>query len=70
MGSSTAMTVNHVILLVKSYIYTCKYQEKLPEMKHFKEYVKYIEKLEKTIATKNRKLVKHKEKWNTILSEM
>ena len=70
MSSPNAIIVNHVILLAKQYLFVCKRNNKVPNIVSFSAYVRYVEKIEKMIATKNNKINKHGEKWSTLLSSL
>ena len=54
--------VNHLILLFKHYIYLKKGDKTAPNLTGLKAFIKCIEKLEKNIASENKKLDYHYKK--------
>ena len=55
--------LNMVILLMKRFIYKSRVQEKEPRFDDFKNWVSFIETVEKHIAKKNDKYALHLKKW-------
>ena len=50
-------------MYAKYFIIKNKYSNSIPLFAHFKNYLKYIEKVEKAIASAKDKLTLHNEKW-------
>ena len=78
--TTTAILLNHICnrkghisncicLIAKQYIYRQKWQQGTPQMHEFKGIVQHIERMEKYIAQKNRKMGKHLQKWKGIGDE-
>ena len=59
--------LNHLIIMAKSYIYKSKLNRKNPSLKVFIAKTETVYQLERQIATKDNKLLKHYEKWKKIL---
>ena len=59
--------LNHLILMGKFYIYKCKLNSTNPSLKVFIAKTKTVYQIERQIATKHDKLLKHYEKWKKIL---
>ena len=57
----------HLILMAKFYIYKCKLNSTNPSLKVFIAKTKTVYQIERQIATKHNKLLKHYEKWKKIL---
>ena len=55
---------NFIILCAKYYIYTCKLNNKVPNVVQFKNVLNERKQVEKIIAIKNDKLEKHNKKWS------
>ena len=55
--------VTYLILLVKYYIYTCKYKNELPNVSVFKSFIKKQKEIEYYLAKKKNKLPIHFRKW-------
>ena len=61
--SSNSYLLNFIIIYAKYFIFKNKYSNSIPLFAHFKNYLKYIEKVEKAIASAKDKLTLHNEKW-------
>ena len=59
--------VNHMILLFKRYIYLKRGDKTAPNLTGLKAYIKGIEKLERNIASENKKLDYHYKKWDKLI---
>ena len=59
--------LNHIILLAKCYIYSCKLNIIRPFLKVFIAKVKETCQIEQKIAATGNKLVKHYTKWDKLL---
>ena len=59
--------LNHLILMAKFYIYKCKLNSTNPSLKVFIDKTKAVYQIERQIATKHDKLLKHYEEWKKIL---
>ena len=55
--------VNHVILLVKYFIYKCRLSKVKPTWDNFCHYLNYVENVERQIAIKHNKIERHVSKW-------
>ena len=55
--------LTYLFLLLKYYIYICKFQSKMPNLQGFKAYTKIHKDVEYRIAKKNNKLTSHYHKW-------
>ena len=63
LGSKTGTILeNHIILISKRYIYSCKLNSLLPSYSHLLAKIRHIRNLEKYIAKKNCKLDKFNKK--------
>ena len=62
--------LNHVIIIAKWYIYSCKYSNSFPNIQVFNKKLKGFEKTEHSIATKNRKLNVHIQKWSVLMDAL
>jgi len=61
--------LNHLILMAKFYIYKCKLTSTNPSLKVFIAKTKTVYQIERQIATKHDKLLKHYEKWKKNLGK-
>ena len=59
--------VNHMILLFKRYIYLKRGDKTAPNLTGLKAYIKGIKKLERNIASENKKLDYHYKKWDKLI---
>ena len=59
--------ITFLFLLLKYYIYTCKFQERKSSFVSYKAYVNSIKELEYSIAKKNNRLPVHFKKWRFTL---
>ena len=59
--------VNHLILSFKRYIYLKKGDENAPNLTGLKAHINCIEKLERNVASENKKLEYHYKKWNKLI---
>ena len=55
--------LNHLILIAKCYIYTCKLKKANPSLRVYKAKIRAVYQVEKKIATRRTKLTKHSGKW-------
>ena len=55
--------LTHLFLLLKYYVYICKFQNKPPNFEGYKTYIASYKDLEYCIAKKNNKLPLHFQKW-------
>ena len=53
----------YLFLLLKYYIYICKFQDKIPSFDGYKSYIAKNKDIEYSIAKKNNKLGAHFKKW-------
>ena len=58
--------LNHIIIIAKWYIYSCKYSNSFPNIHVFKKRLKGCEQTERAIAMKNKKLSIHIQKWGVL----
>ena len=58
---------NHLILTSKFYIFKCKLNSVNPSLRVYKAKIRDAYQVEKKIATKQNKLVKHFQKWENFL---
>ena len=59
--------LNHLILIAKYYIYTCKLKKVNPSLQVCKAKIRAVYQVEKKIATRRNKLTKHYGKWERLL---
>ena len=62
-GCDSDKFLTYLFLLLKYYIYICKFQNKPPSFEGYKAFIATNEKLEYCIAKKNNKLPMHFQKW-------
>ena len=58
--------LDFVVLVTKYYIYKCFVSQTRPNKDDLIEEIKYLEKIEKDIATRKGKLRYHNEKWGVL----
>ena len=61
--SSSTFLLNFIIIYAKYFIFKNKYSNTIPLFSNFKNYLKYIESVEKLIASAKAKLTQHNKKW-------
>ena len=61
------MMINFIMVTGKYFIVKCKYTQVNPEIIHYENYFKKIERVERLIAQNKGKLALHEAKWNKIL---
>ena len=61
--SSYSYLLNFIIIYAKYFIFKSKYSNTIPLFSNFKNYLRYIESVEKVIASVKGKLTQHNEKW-------
>ena len=62
--SSSSYLLNFIIIYAKYFIFKNKYYSNtIPLFSNFKNYLRYIENVEKVIASAKGKLTQHNEKW-------
>ena len=59
--------LNHLILIAKYYIYTCKLKKVNPSLQVYKTQIRAVYQVEKQIATRWNKSTKHYGKWERLL---
>ena len=64
--SQATSAFNFLILLGKQFILRCKYQESIPSLKQFNNYILSYKSTEEAIAKKKNKFEKHMAKWQNI----
>ena len=62
--------LNHLILIAKYYIYTCKLKKVNPSLQVYKAKIRAVYQVEKKIATRRNKLTKHYGKWERLLQHL
>ena len=62
-GYDSDKFLTYLFLLLKYYVYICKFQNKPPSFKGYKAYVTANKELEYNIAKRNNKLSIHFRKW-------
>ena len=60
--------INHLILTAKLYIYSCKLNNIHPNLRVYKAKIKTVYLVEKKIARRRNKLIKHFKKWEKLLA--
>ena len=65
---SSFVSINHLLLLHKRYIYICRMEAKSIFFKGFKCFLQNITNIEKKIAAKNNTLRMHYKKWNFLFN--
>ena len=60
--------INHLILTAKLYIYKCKLDNIHPNLRVYKANIKSVYLVEKKIARRRNKLIKHFKKWEKLLA--
>ena len=55
--------INHILMVAKQYLYSCRQNKFLPSIKVFNSKIKLIYQLETMIAKSNNKLKAHNMKW-------
>ena len=55
--------INHTLIIVRQYLYSCRQNKYLPSIKVFNSKIKMIQQLETMIAKSNKKLKAHNMKW-------
>ena len=58
--------LNFFIIVVKNYIYHCKFKDKIPNITELKSKLVYIRSIEECIAMKNNNIVKFENKWTPL----
>ena len=58
--------INHILLLGKMYIFSCKLKEQKPRLQLFLHIISQAENVEKRIAIQNGKQAKHENKWKSL----
>ena len=66
--SSQNIFINHIILLLKKFIYIRKESKSQINIQGFKHFLKSIINVEKSLQTRGKKLDYHFEKWNPVLT--
>lgn len=61
--SSFTYVLNFILIYAKYFIFKNKYSNTIPLVPNFKSYFRYIESLEKVIASAKGKLIQHNKKW-------
>ena len=61
--SSSSYFLNFIIIYAKYFILKNKYSNTIPSFANFKNYLRYIEKVEMVIASAKDKITQHNEKW-------
>ena len=61
--SSSTYLLNFIIIYAKYFIFKSKYSNTIPLVTDFKNYLRYIESIEKIIASAKNKLTQHNDKW-------
>ena len=69
-SKSGTILENHIILICKRYIYSCKLNVKLPIFQEVKEKIKFIRNIEKYIFTKNGKIHEFRKRWLFLSEEV
>ena len=64
--SSFSTLLNCILIYAKYFIFKNKYEKTSPSFSHFKNYLKYQEKIERLIALAKDKLPEHENKWNQL----
>ena len=64
---NNTILINMIIILAKRHIYRCRVQETKINFQDFKEWVQYLQKIEKQIAVNKDKMVFHLKKWEPLL---
>ena len=62
------LLLNHIIIAGKQLIYQNRLKNSVPLLSHLVVRLKYIESIERAIATKNNRLKFHERKWKPFLS--
>ena len=55
--------INHILLIAKKYLYSCRYSETKPSIKVLTAKIKRVHQLETTIAKSSSKWSTHRKKW-------
>ena len=66
-GYENDMFLTYLFLMLKYYIYLCKFQSKIPNFQGFRTYIDYNKDLEYRIAKEKNKLPLHFKKWKFVL---
>ena len=64
--SSSSYFLNFILIYAKYFIFKNKYSNTIPSFANFKNYLRYIEKVENVIASVKDKLTQHNEKWGKL----
>lgn len=64
--SQATSAFNFLILLGKQFILRCKYQESVPSLKQFNNYILFYKSTEEAIAKKKNKFEKHKKNYGKV----
>jgi len=59
---------NHLILIAKYFISTCKLNKTKPTLRIFFEKIKLVHRIQRKIAKRNDRLHKHYKKWKKIIA--